>query len=345
MTQEVARAEREHSSSAIDMPDQVPLPATLAPAQWPVVRFWARHWTSITLLAALLAVLTLQSVRWPWGVRITGRLVAGAVTLQLDGNLDTAPDLVLQPPKASLRGTTWVRPPIELANERMAASSLLVTAAALHLSELHLAQDIQFTLEHGASGRFLLLAGGAGSTLKFSADGPLSLQFSDTLLKEDHDIAGLELSVGTEPNTPEPLLLSAQTGSTLVLDDMPASLIRFGRPRAVGAGFVSSIVSGSVKLVDVGDTETLEPGSALQIEDFRGEVVRLQGVEDGYRLSFTGRAQRVLLGPPGFAEDLTPSILEYLYHQDTIKMMWLSALAGLAAIAKVRSWLVGKLGD
>ena len=121
----------------------------------------------------------------------------------------------------------------------MAASSLLVTAAALHLSELHLAQDIQFTLEHGASGRFLLLAGGAGSTRKFSADGPLSLQFSDTVLKEDHDIAGLELSVGTEPNTPEPLLLSAQTGSTLVLDDMPASLIRFGRPRAVrgGVGF------------------------------------------------------------------------------------------------------------
>jgi hypothetical protein len=147
VTPEVARVEREHSSSAIDMLDQVPLPATLAAAQRPVVRFWARHWTSITLLAALLAVLTLQSVRWPWGVRITGRLVAGAVTLQLDGNLDTAPDLVLQPPKASLQGTTWVRPPIELANERMATSSLLVTAAALHFSELHLARGIQFTLE------------------------------------------------------------------------------------------------------------------------------------------------------------------------------------------------------
>jgi hypothetical protein len=305
----------------------------------------ARHWASVTLLTALLAVLTLQSVRWPRGVNITGRLVAGAVTLQLDGNLDAAPDLVLQPPKASLRGTTWVRPPIELANERMAASSLLVTAAALRLSEVHLAPGIQLALEHEASGRFLLLAGGAGGTLKFSADGPLSLQFSDTVRKEDHDIAGLELSVGTEPNSPEPLLLSAQTGSTLVLDNMPASLLRFGRPRAVGPGFVSSIVSGSVKLVDVSDTETLEPGSALQIEDFHGEVVRLEGVEDGYRLSFTGRAQRVLLGPLGFAEDLTPSVFEYLYHQETIKMMWLSALAGLAAIAKVRSWLVDKPAD
>jgi hypothetical protein len=35
-------------------------------------------------------------------------------------------------------------------------------------------------------------------------------------------------------------------------------------------------------------------------------------------------------------------MLMFFYHQGSIQMMWVSALAMLAAIAKVRSWIVGK---
>lgn len=352
------------------MPDQISSPAEpRADAGNRVLRFWARNWTSIVLLTVLAGVLTLQSVRWPWGLRLAGTLVAGAVTIRLDEGLDAEPDMVLQPAKASLVGTSWVRPPSELAPGQSAAASLRVTAAELHLSALHLAKGAELTLQREQGGRFSLRAGGAGGTLTFTADGPLSMQFGDTVLKADQDASGLELSAGTAPNMAAPLVLTAQmpgsqppgvsaladllngqlpsprSDSALSLSDIPVSLLRFGRPREGGGGFVSSIVSGTVQLVDLGDTETLGPGSAVRIEGFHGDVARLESVDDGYRLSFTGEADRVSLGPPGFAEDLTPSILNYLFHQESIKMMWLSALAGLAAFAKVGSWFAGKFEE
>lgn len=320
-------------------------PAATRFRAWRSIRFWIRHWTSIVALAALLAVLVLQTVRWPGGLRISGQLVAGAVTLRLDGELDAQPDLSLVPPEASLRGIGWVSPPTELARGERCAGWVHLLAKELSFSQLQLGRGSLVTLEHAPSGQFLMQAGGAGGTLTFAVDGPVALTLPDTVLKGGDEASGLELSVGTEGSTPEPMVLRARTGSALVLDDLPVSLIRFGHARASGGGFISSVVSGSVKLVDIGDTETLEPGSALQIEEFRGEVVRLEEAEGGYRISFTGRAKRVQLGSPGFAEDLTPSALEFLYHQEWISVMWMSALACIAAVVKVRSWLSGKIED
>jgi hypothetical protein len=73
--------------------------------------------------------------------------------------------------------------------------------------------------------------------------------------------------------------------------------------------------------------------------------VHLESTSDGIAMSFTGTARRVRLGPLGHPNDLTPSVLEFLFHQEWIKMMWISALAGIAVIAKVRAWAVGKLED
>ena len=207
---------------------------------------------------------------------------------------------------------------------------------------MHLGRSGVLTLEHEPSGQILLQMGEAGGALKFEADSPLTLKLPDTVLKSDDKNAGLDISVGTKIDVPEQIVLRARTSDTLALDDLPVSLIRFGRARQVGKGFVSSVLSGTFKLVDVADTETLEPAAALQIEKVRGEVLRLEGIEGGYLVSFAGVADRVLLGPPGFSEDKTPTILVYLYHQESIKMMWLSALTFLAAIAKVRSWISGK---
>jgi hypothetical protein len=272
-------------------------------------------------------------------------VVAGAVTLRLDRDLDARPDLSLVPPQASLRGIGWVDPPTELASGERRAAWIHLLAKVLSFSQLQLGRGSLLTLEHMPSGQFLMQAGGAGGTLTFGVDGPVALTLPDTVLKGGDEASGLELTVGTEGSTPEPMVLRARTSGALVLDDLPVSLIRFGRARATGVGFISSVVSGSVKLVDIGDTETLEPGSALQIEDFRGEVVRLEEADGGYRISFTGRAAHVRLGPPGFAEDLTPSTLEFLYHQEWISVMWISALACVAAVVKVRSWLSGKIED
>jgi hypothetical protein len=210
--------------------------------------------------------------------------------------LDAALDLRLQPPEVHVTGTTWVRPPIDLGSERP-ASSTQISAAALSLSELHLARGSLLTLEREPSGEFHLLAGGAGATLKFGADCPLALKLPDTSLKCDAGVSGLEISVGTTIDNSEQIVVRARTSDALELDDIPVSLIRFGRAQEVGRGFVSSIISGSLELVDVDEAETLEQSAALQMQEFRGEVLRLEKVDGGYRVSFAGRAHRVQLVP------------------------------------------------
>ena len=72
-------------------------------------------------------------------------------------------------------------------------------------------------------------------------------------------------------------------------------------------------------------------------------LTRLDQVPGGFRVGLVGIASAVRLGPSGFADDVTPSCLDYLYHQEWIKLMWAVALALIAALAKVRSWYAGNL--
>src|SRR5271166_3090513 len=110
------------------MPDDVTRSASLTRSRWTLGRFCIQHWTFLALIAALLAVLTLQSLRWPGGLRISGRLVASSVTIGLNGDLEALVDLSLLPPEASLRGTAWISPPVELAGERRAVSWAQISA-------------------------------------------------------------------------------------------------------------------------------------------------------------------------------------------------------------------------
>ena len=81
----------------------------------------------------------------------------------------------------------------------------------------------------------------------------------------------------------------------------------------------------------------------MKIDKFHGHIVELEQSGTTYSVGFSGAARRVAIGPAALAEDLTPSCLEYLYHQEWLKLLWASALAGFAILARVQSWLAGKL--
>src|SRR5262249_46316166 len=124
------------------------------------------------------------------------------------------------------------------------------------------------------------------------------------------------------------------------------SLIRFGRLAKtpdLGPTFVSTVVSGAVHLVDTDREVKLDRGAWVMIEGLRGHVFEFEQNESGYSVGFSGVARHIAIGPPGFAEDVTPTCLEYLYHQEWLKLTWAAAIAGFAILAKVQSWLVGKL--
>jgi hypothetical protein len=329
-----------------DVPQESATPAALSRSNW-LRTFWGRHGNFTLVTVGLLIVLLLATFRWPGGLRLSGRLVAGTVTVILDEGLQFESDLALDPRNARLSGLQSVVPPPEVAAAAIEARTAIISARHLTLSGVRLGEGVQLTLD--STSNLWFTAAGAGGSLDFEAEGPLSVDLGD---RQIGTVASdpLPISARWERTGAVPFVLEAAPLDKLILKNFPLvpaiSLLRFGRRQQAadtGATFVSTIVSGTLKLVDLTQEEQLEAGSTLQMDGFNGHLIQLEQTDTGYLVAFAGWADRVRLGPPGFAEDLTPSCLTYLYHQEWIKLTWAAALAGFAALAKVRSWLAGKL--
>jgi hypothetical protein len=308
--------------------------------------FFSRHATLIAVGAILLIVLTMESVPWQGGLRVSGKVLAGSVTMLLAQDLDEEPDLELTPPIASLRGIEWLRPPTELASSLAATSSLDLSGSALRLSSVRVASKSMLTLDRTGDG-FVLQVSGGGTSLRFETRGALKLKLEDRELGTTAATGdSVSFSTGASGKSAVALALRAAAKEGVRTENISVSLLRFGRRHAAdggGAAFASSVISGSVTLVDVAHTTELDRGAAIQLEGFHGHIVQLEAIPNGYALTFAGKVDKVRLGPPGFAEDLTPTTLDFLYHQSWIQMVWASALAGLVAFAKLRAWIDGKL--
>jgi hypothetical protein len=310
---------------------------------------WKRHGSSVLIACVLVAVPLLTTLRWPGGLRVSGRLVAGTVTMVLDDGLQIEPDLDLDPPQVRLSGLQLVQAPPELAIEAIEATSVAFRAARITLSAIHLGAGSELTLDSGAGTSTWLAAGGKQGSLNFEAQGPLSMSAGGRSLTTVEASNPLALSARAKGSNALPLSLSGGQPRGFSFRSLPTapaiSLIRFGRRAAtdsIGTAFVSTVVSGTIQLLDVAKEVKLDPGAAVLIDGIHGHLFQFDQTESGYMVGLSGIASHVSVGPAGFAEDLTPTCLDYLYHQEWIKMMWAAALVGFAFLTKVRSWLGGR---
>jgi hypothetical protein len=309
---------------------------------------WRDHGNLILVACVLLGTLVLATVPWHGELRISGRLVASSVTMVLDDGLQFKPDLDFEPSEVKLSGLRSVQPPLEIATERIDIGSATFRAKRLTLAAIRLGAGTELTLDAASRGATWLSAAGAGASLQFEAEGPLSILARGQSLSTD--ATPLALSAEGEGSRAKPLALAGVLSRGLSFQDLPTapaiSLIRFGRRAATpefGATFVSTVVSGGIQLVDIEREVKLNPGAWVKIDEFRGNIFELEQSGAAYSVGFSGAARHVAIGPAAFAEDLTPSLLEYLYHQEWLKLLWAGALAGFAILAKVQSWLAGKL--
>ena len=308
---------------------------------------WRRHGNLILIACVLLGTLILATARWPGELRLSGRLIASSVTMVLDDGLEINPDLDFEAGDVRLSGLRSVQPPPEIGAERIDAGSAAIRAKRLTLAAIRLGAGAELTLDASSRAAWLSAAGAAGS-LQFEAEGPLTISAGGQRLTTD--AAPVALSAEAEGSTARPLVVAGVISRGLSFQDLPTapavSLIRFGQRAATpdfGAAFISTIVSGSIRLIDLDRELKLDPGAWVRIGEFHGRIFELEQRGAEYSVGFSGVGRRVAIGPAGFAEDLTPSCLEYLYHQEWIKLLWAGALAGFAILAKVQSWLAGKL--
>jgi hypothetical protein len=312
--------------------------------------FWRRHGSFVLIACVLGGTLVLATLRWQGELRLSGRLVASSVTMVLDDSLQVEPDLDFDPGEVRLSGLRSIQPPAEIATERIEATSATIRAKRITLSAIHLGSGAELTLDAAKRASTWLQAAGAGGSLEFEADGPLSIAVGGKSLTTDATSNPLALSAQADGSMANPLSVAGDLSHGFSFQDLPTaptiSLIRFGRRAATtdfGTIFVSTVASGAVQLVDLEREVKLDRGAWVIIDGFHGHIFELEQNESGYSVGFSGAARHVAIGPAGFAEDLTPTWLDYLYHQEWLKLTWAAALAGFAILAKVQSWLAGKL--
>lgn len=195
-----------------------------------------------------------------------------------------------------------------------------------------------------ADGNTLTFEVGPGRDVNLYARGA-SLAGAVTLTGSQRLAAGQGISDGGtahETNFAVPEIISFRSGGQgavptqlrivperpVELYDMRVQRLSFTRDipsEPGGIEFVSTIEGGRLTLSDIGRTVPLRKYEHLSLREVSGRVPRLL-IDDGIELVFEGSAAQVRLGPRGFQQDLTPTIAEYLYHNQRVVFLW-SALA------------------
>ena len=305
----------------------------------------------VLVLVIFLAVLLAATVPWPFGLRVSGRLIAQTVTVVFDHGAQLEPDLTMEG-VVRLDGLGSLQAPPEIEKSALTATFATVNAKHLILSAVRLGPgaEVTFDAKGATSGAEPWLLSRGGTTLQFEAEGPLSIDIGTKALSTDlTDTLPILAVSGSATGSSHALSLSGKFLGDFEISDLPqapvTSQLSFGRrttAQDLSAAFVSTIVSGSVKLVDVGREQKIDRNGAMQLRGFHGYITAFRKVKQGFEVGFAGTLSELYVGPAGFAEDISPTSLEYLYHQDWLKLMWVVAAALLAAIVKVRSWILGK---
>ena len=308
-------------------------------------------WMLVTIIFGMVVVLATFS--WPGRLRVSGRLVAETATVVIDNGIQLEPDLSVEG-HIRLDGVGSVLLPPEMRNDALITQSVTIRAARLTLSEIQAIPGTELTFDSKAAKSGVnpwLVARGGGTSLQFEADAPLSVETGASILSLNLSVGPLPLVIAsdTTEGSYRALSLSGKILGDFEISEMPSALsistLLFGRRSTapdMSASFTSTILSGSVKLIDVSREETLEANSALQLSNFIGYSTYFHKVPQGFQIGFAGTVSRLLVGPAGFAEDVSPTALDYLYHQERVKLIWGAAITLFAALWKVRSWFSGK---
>jgi hypothetical protein len=114
--------------------------------------------------------------------------------------------------------------------------------------------------------------------------------------------------------------------TNLTINNLHVKDISFGKESVDGSPLLESgIINGTVTILSTGEKVSLAPTSRLRIEGATGVITRLDVGENGLSLLFEGTVTSASTGPDGFARELKPSLLEYLYHQQRLGFFWAAA--------------------
>ena len=243
---------------------------------------------------------------WQW----TGHWQLGDV-VRLDemSELTLPPELSLAP---TLKGRAW----------------LDIENGSVTLSELELEPEARSPSYTSAAIYILSLNSPLRGQLQISGNPTVSAgdaPSQPTDLRAAHfDVPGmLSFYDDGHPRIPARIRLSAR--DKITLRNIRINKLSFFREESgadAGSFFISGIESGTVTVGDTGEKIALNEKDQLYLESPIGIIQELELGPDTLRLSFKGRAKKASFGVTGFEENLVPTWLSYLYHQERLGFLW-----------------------
>ncbi len=303
----------------------------------------------LALLAVLiLALLVSITLRWP-STRVVLVIETSAVTLGIAERIELAEFDYRVPGAGPVRlygvPELDVAPYADTGTMRAPLTAIITAETMVQSLRIGSGSGIELRLQP-AAGLDLMLHGEASLDIELvNAGGEIRVIGADGATLPPINIREpIEIALVARRATDRMRLRLPPPGRDTPLalaEDIKISALSFGRERSGRDDrlpFRSAIIGGSLRMQDIGKTVTLQPGDPIWLEQFSGIVTSLRIDENGIKLHVLGTASRVAVGPPDFEEELTPSMLAYLYNREGLKALWGSFLFILAALWQLRNW-------
>jgi hypothetical protein len=104
----------------------------------------------------------------------------------------------------------------------------------------------------------------------------------------------------------------------------------------------SAVLAGSLVLTDTHRKIALENGAIFRLGISRGVMTLIRFAPDGIFLKFEGSVNRITLGRGEFAQDLRPTLMEFLFHQQKVGFAWSALVILWGLLWSARSLLLEK---
>jgi hypothetical protein len=303
--------------------------AALPPGQTFSLR-WAIAIGAVCLIGASLA-LTVCVPR----TRVQFDIVTSSVMVQVADKFDWAGDWRVDPAQVRLQNFTNFNLPIEYgtpdALPRGTPFEMKVTDGSVAMRQLVIERGGWLTIAGHETGTTELSAQGAPFSASLDAYGTVAILGGPnpgSSLRSEHfdsDMPPGRFGFAYDGRGRLPAALHAWPTDTLRLRRIEVNALSFfdeSADQAQDGGFASQIISGTLTMTDTGEHITLAPGSVLRFSDAHGLVAVLKVKRKDVQVKFEGTAGDVRLGSRNFARSLKPTVLEWLFHQQTLGFFW-----------------------
>jgi hypothetical protein len=296
------------------------------------------------LVTIVIGALCLIVASIAWTVRVSSTrvqldVVTDTVSMQIASDLDWTGSWRLQPASVRLEHFSHFDLPDQYDHQPElkpgASLDLMAPTGDIHLTHLLVSSGALMTLARDEIGATDIVARAASFRGDIDVTGDLSIQAHPPIALSPRTFAksdppgrfGFQFTAKTPDGkavTAIPAVLHGQPIDMPVFRDITVSQLGFFEERADGTQttFSSQIISGTLTLTDTDERITLGPAAALRLSRAEGLVSAVKITEKGIEITFEGTSRDVTLGTGVFERDVTPSWLEWLFHQQKLGFLW-----------------------